>query len=146
MTIPQTRPATGSDGILSLADDHFEYIGAYSVFPRIAGGASIRSQWWIITTSRVPVEGKLSVCLICMKYRIISFIIIIISLGQMLISYIANTSRTHAPTHPRTHAHTHRCARTCANACTPPPHPHSAVAVSLFDGSVPANREGPYRW
>ena len=34
-TIPQTRPTTGSDGIFSLVNDHFEY----SVFPRIAAGA-----------------------------------------------------------------------------------------------------------
>ena len=50
-------------------------------------------------TSRVPVQGKSSVCAICMKYRII--ILIIISLGQILLSYtgcIANISRTHART------------------------------------------------
>ena len=70
----------------------------------------------IIDTSRVPVEGKSSVCLICMKYRIIFLIIIIISLGQILLSYIANTSRTHERTH------THACARTHANACTHTPH------------------------
>ena len=35
-TIPQTRPTTGSDGIVSLTNDHFEY----SALPRIAGGAS----------------------------------------------------------------------------------------------------------
>ena len=42
-----------------------------------------------------------------MKYRKMISIIIIISLGQILLSYIANTSRTH--THARTHArmHTH---------------------------------------
>ena len=48
-----------------------------------------------------------------MKYRIIVLIIIIISLGQILISYIENTSRTQARTHTRTHAraprtHTHK--------------------------------------
>ena len=36
-------------------------------------------------TSRVPVEGKSSLCVICMKYRIIVLIIIIISLGLHLI-------------------------------------------------------------
>ena len=60
----------------------------------------------LLFTSRVPVEGKSSVCLICMKYRIIFLIIIIISLGQILLSYIANTSRTqarrHAPARTRT--------------------------------------------
>ena len=50
----------------------------------------------VLVTSRVPVEGKSSVCVICMKYRII-ILIIINSLGQILLSYIANTSRTHAP-------------------------------------------------
>ena len=63
---------------------------------------------FIIITSRVPVEGKSSGCLICMKYyRIIILIIIIISLGQILLSYIANTSRTHARTHARAQARTH---------------------------------------
>ena len=62
------------------------------------------------STRRVPVEGKSSVCLICMKYRIIIVIIIIISLGQILLSYIANTSRTHA--NVRTHTHTHMRAHT----------------------------------
>ena len=71
-----------------------------------------------IYISRVPVEGKSSVCLICMKYRIIiTLIIIIISLGEILLSYIANTSRMHAHTHAhtrihaRTHTHTHRYLR-----------------------------------
>ena len=68
----------------------------------------------LYSTSRVPVEGRSSVCLICMKYRIIFLIIIIISLGQILLSYIANTSRTHANACARaraiacTHSHTHR--------------------------------------
>ena len=49
-------------------------------------------------TSRVPVGGKASVCLICMKYRIIILIIIIKRLGEILLSYIAHTSsRTHKP-------------------------------------------------
>ena len=50
-------------------------------------------------TSRVPVGGKASVCLICMKYRIIILIIIIKRLGEILLSYIAHS--THI-----THAHT----------------------------------------
>ena len=43
----------------------------------------------------VPVGGKLSVCLIwnCMKYRIIILIIIIKRLGEILLSYMANTIR-----------------------------------------------------
>ena len=48
----------------------------------------------IIVSCRVPVERKLSVCRICMKYRII-LIIIIISLDEILLLYIANTSRMH---------------------------------------------------
>ena len=48
----------------------------------------------------VPVGGKSSVCLICIKYRIIILIIIIKRPGEILLSYIANTShmRTHALT------------------------------------------------
>ena len=49
-------------------------------------------------TSWVPVEGKSSVRLICMKYRIIILIIIIISLGEILLLYIANISCTHSRT------------------------------------------------
>ena len=52
----------------------------------------------IISTRRVPVGGKASVCLICMKYRIIILIIIIKRLGEILLSYIAHTSH-HARTH-----------------------------------------------
>ena len=61
----------------------------------------------LLRLRRVPVEGKHQ-CLICVKYRIIILIIIIISLGQILLSYIANTSSTHAL---RMHA-AHTCART----------------------------------
>ena len=46
-------------------------------------------------TSRVPVGGKSSVFLIFRKYRIIILIIIIKRLGEILLSYIAHTSRTH---------------------------------------------------
>ena len=38
---------------------------------------------FVIGTRPVPVEGKSSVCLICMKYRIIMLIIIIISIGKI---------------------------------------------------------------
>ena len=76
-------------------------------------------------TSRVPVEGKASVCLICMKYRIIILIIIIISLGQILLSYIANTSRTHASMHARMHMRTHTRTRTHT-------HTHTATAVKAI--------------
>ena len=57
-------------------------------------------------------------CLICMKYRIIILIIIIISLEQILSSYIANKSRTHACTDVRTRtlAHTPTHDRRCFGA------------------------------
>ena len=83
-------------------------------------------------TSRLPVEGKSSACLICMKYRIIILIIIIISLGQILVSYIAYTSRTHA----RAHARAHTRARA-----------HTAVAaIQVERCSLAPNRDGPLRW
>ena len=67
---------------------------------------------------------------ICMKYRMIILIIIIISLGKILLSYIANTSRTHT--------------RACAHTHTPP----SPFRLSLLDGSVAPNRDrgnAPFR-
>ena len=84
-------------------------------------------------TSRVPVEGKSSVCLICMKYRILILIIIIISLGNIILSssYIANTSRMHARMHIRAHARGH----TRAHTHTPPsPLPYR---LSIFVGAQP---------
>ena len=101
----------------------------------------------------LPGERKSSVCLICMKYRILFLIIIIISVGQILLSYIANTSRMHARTHARTYASTHlrthertharthaltherrhACARTRAKACTPPPpHTHHRRRIAIL--------------
>ena len=56
---------------------------------------------------RVPVEGKSSVCLTCIKYMLIILISIIINLGEILLSYIANTSRTHARTRAHTYSHAH---------------------------------------
>ena len=98
----------------------------------------------IICTSRVPVEGKSSVCVICMKYyRIIVLIIIIISLGQ-IISYMANTSRTHGVARMYARVHTH--ARAQAH---PPPSPSR---VSLFNGRCAPNHDedtpsfGLFRW
>ena len=65
------------------------------------------------TTNRVlPVEGKSSVCAISMIYRNMILIIFMISLGQLLLLYIANTSRTHAQTHACMHAHTRAHTRT----------------------------------
>ena len=74
----------------------------------------------IIITSRVPVEGKSSVCAFSMKYLKTILIIIIISLGQILLPYIANTSRTQACTRTHTLAHP----------------PVVVQVVWLFDGSV----------
>ena len=82
-------------------------------------------------TSRVPVEGKSSVCLICMKYTIIFLIIIIISLGQILLSYIANTSRTHARTHARAHARTHARTHALTHARTHA-HTHSLTRANAY--------------
>ena len=60
----------------------------------------------LLLLAGISVEGKWSVSLIRMNYRIIIVIIIIISLGKIVSSYIANTSRTHACTDVRTHTHT----------------------------------------
>ena len=80
-------------------------------------------------TSRVPVEGKSPVCVICMKYRITILIIIIISLGQTVLSYIATHthSRTHTHTQTHTRAHTHK-----------PPWPFRLL---LFVGTLAPNRD-----
>ena len=92
-------------------------------------------------TSRVPVEGKSSVCLTCMNYRILFLIIIIISLGQILLSYIANTSRTHACrrvcTHPRERVH------------TPPPHTPPSLyrySMGMCQPTVTARSAGDNSW
>ena len=89
----------------------------------------------LIITSRVPVEGKSSVCLICMKYRKIFLIIIIVSLGQILLPYIANTSRTNG------------CTR--ANACTHTPHTHTSpyrYSMGLCQPTVTARSAGDNSW
>ena len=57
----------------------------------------------LLFTSRGTRWGEIisdTVCLICMKYKIIILIIIIKRLGEILLSYMANTSHTHARTHP----------------------------------------------
>ena len=60
--------------------------GCITLFHNLHGHAdSIFSHGCIMHTSRVTVQGKSLVCLICMKYRIIILIIIIISLGQILL-------------------------------------------------------------
>ena len=76
-----------------------------------------RNVVYIIRTRPVPIEGKSSVCLICMKYRIILLIIIIISMGKISLSYIANTSRTHAVI--GTFIYHFKCS-TCIRTCTGP--------------------------
>ena len=96
-------------------------------------------------TSRVPAEGTSSVCLICMKYRIIFLIIIIISLGQILLSYIANTSRTH--THPvHTHPpHTHRRRRIAIRWVCTQPSPYR-YSMGLCQPTVTARGTGDNSW
>ena len=108
-------------------------------------------------------------CVICMTYRIIILITKIISLGQILFSYIAHArthahthTRTHAHTHTRTHTHNHTLAHTHTHAHTrahsrtlahtrahPPTYPRpSPFRLSLFDGSVALNHIGaniPFR-
>ena len=81
-----------------------------------------------------------------MKYRIIILIIIIISMGQISLSYIANTSRMYARPHSRSHARTHARTHTRTHAHTHPP--PSPTTVSRFDGSVcaqPWRSYAPFR-
>ena len=80
-----------------------------------------------------------------MKCRIIIFIIIIISLCQILLSYISNTLRTHECTHARTCAHV--CACMQAHACTPHiTHTHRRRCHTGYRYSLAPNRYGPFRW
>ena len=88
-------------------------------------------------------------CLICMKYRIIILIIIIISLGKISLSYIANTSRTHACTHARAHtltltnkhAQPHPPPTTVAVRCIGAPNQSVMVGRTAFDaGETMAGR------
>ena len=59
-------------------------------------------------------------CVICMKYRRIIIITIIISRDQILLSYILQThhARTHARSHARARARTHACAHARSHART----------------------------
>ena len=93
------------------------FAGSIAKFPSVAVSVVCLQFIYIYITSRVPNHQK---------YRKMVLIIFIISLGQILLSYIANTSRTH--THTRTHAHTRAHAH-----IHPPPSP---FRLSLFDGSV----------
>ena len=56
---------------------------------------------WMTSIVGIPVEGKSSECLICIKYRIIIVILIIISLGQIFYRMLQTD---HACTHARTRA------------------------------------------
>ena len=75
-------------------------------------------------------------CLICMKY------IIIISLCKISLSYIANTSRTHACTHARSHSRTRTPPpTTVAVRCISVPNHDSVVRRTAFDaGETMAGR------
>ena len=93
--------------------------------------------WHVHTSVVASASGVLlSAELICMKYRILFLIIIIISLDQLLLSYIANTSRTHAPA--RTRAHTHS---------THPPHTSPyRYSMGLCQPTVMARSAGDNSW
>ena len=80
----------------------------------------------LFITSRVPVEGKSSVCVICMKYRILFYYHQPVSNSIIVYGKHLMRARTHARTHARTNerAHAHACACTRADACTPP-HTHT---------------------
>ena len=67
----------------------------------------LRSPCVFSITSRAPVEGKSSVCLICIEYRMIILMIVIITAW---VKYYYRILQTH-------HARTHACARTRAHAC-----------------------------
>ena len=92
------------------------------IYPLRLSGLSVRKYklCLVIIASRVPVEGKSSVCAISMNYRKMILIIIIISLGQILLSYIANTSRTHICRHTPTHHYRRSGCRCPVGRCTQP--------------------------
>ena len=86
------------------------------------------TSWYSI----MPVEGKSSECLICMKYWII-ILIIIISLGQICYHILqTHHACTHARVHTRTCARIHARVHTREHTCT-----HTAV---------PAVRRTGYRY
>ena len=87
----------------------------------------------------ILVEGKPSMCLICMKYRITILIIIIISLGQIFFYRILQThyARAHARTRARPQAHA--CARTRV-------HIPRRRRRTGYRYSVAPSRDGPLRW
>ena len=71
-------------------------------------------------------------CAISKKYRKMNLIIIIISLVQILLSYIAITSRTHACSHAHMRA-TRTLSRTRTHTHT---HTHTTVAVQVVAVTV----------
>ena len=75
-----------------------------------------------------------------MKYRKILIILIInlISLGQILLSYIANTSHMRACTHAHMHTRAHACMHTRA-------HTHRHHRRTGYCYSEASNRDGPRR-
>ena len=85
--------------------------------------------WEYNIRSRVPVEGKSSVCAIYMKYRTISLIIIIISLGKYYYRYCKHI--THARMHARKYARTRRRTHAQNNAHAHPHPPPSLFVVSM---------------
>ena len=100
----QIQPEDGSvlgvvSGVVVVSDTaRGKYRVRSSQLPQHAG--QDRTQV-IIITSRVPVEGKSSVC------AKMILIIIIISLGKILLSYILQTHHACMHAHTRAHEHLH---------------------------------------
>ena len=109
--------------------------------------------WTFPLTAHAPrkssIELKSSECLICMKYRIIILIIIIISLGQIFYRILQrHHACTHARAHKRTRAHAcaHKRARIRIFAQQSPPSPSAAQAIAIrYRYSVSPSRDGPLR-
>ena len=109
-----------------------------------------------ITLAGIPVEGKSSECLICMKYRII-ILIIIISLGQIFYRILqTHHACTHARVQTRTRAHAcarthtrtraHARANTRAHAQPSPSAPSAAQAIAFHRRpAVTASSAGIHR-
>ena len=98
----------------------------------------------LILLAGIPTEGKSSECLICMKYRIIILIIIIISLGQIFYRILQTH---HTCTHARTRAHMHAFTHVRTSMRT---HTHTHVAAVTvrrtgYRYSVSPNCDGPLR-
>ena len=85
-------------------------------------------------------------CLICMKYIILFLIIIIISLGQILVSYIANTSRTHERTNGPACAHAPARTRAYTPSHTHTPSLPYRYSMGLCQPTVRARSAGDNSW